>query len=268
MVNHGRESIPEPIAQLQRQLEQFRSAHPRRTKLPEPLWQAAVDPARQYGLYPVAHPDFAGAVIGPPTSLGLARPDHRTRQAIQQLPTEPLHQTGSWIPLNETVFRQLLVSFRQACVSQRDSGSERRRLSGTSPHGRRFHSDEEFVPFDVIACSSGPSAGKGLIEQFEVRMSRSCESSTCTERPCHPGDGSTKMICSGSSICEVLRLALSASSRSSAQFVSRFRFLAYVEPRRLAVRNNTTHEYRNTTRIQASIPGIYSSWLGESVEYR
>jgi hypothetical protein len=68
MVNHGRESIPEPIAQLQRQLEQFRSAHPRRTKLPEPLWQAAVDLARQCGLYPVAHPDFAGALIGPPTS--------------------------------------------------------------------------------------------------------------------------------------------------------------------------------------------------------
>ena len=32
----------------------------------------------------------------------------------------------------------------------------------------RFHSDEEFVPFDVIACSSGPPAGKGLIEQLEM----------------------------------------------------------------------------------------------------
>ena len=49
-------SIPEPVAQLQRQLEQFRSAQPGRTKLPESLWQAAVELARQHGVYPVAHP--------------------------------------------------------------------------------------------------------------------------------------------------------------------------------------------------------------------
>jgi len=48
--------IPEPVAQLQRQLEQFRSAQPRRTKLPEALWQAAVERARQHGAYPAAHP--------------------------------------------------------------------------------------------------------------------------------------------------------------------------------------------------------------------
>jgi hypothetical protein len=55
--------IPEPIAQLQRQLDQFRSTQPRRTKLPESLWQAAVELARQYGVYPVAHPlrlDYMG----------------------------------------------------------------------------------------------------------------------------------------------------------------------------------------------------------------
>jgi hypothetical protein len=48
--------IPEPIVQLQRQLDQFRSMQPGRTKLPEPLWQAAVELARQHGIYPVAHP--------------------------------------------------------------------------------------------------------------------------------------------------------------------------------------------------------------------
>jgi len=36
-------AIPEPIVQLQRQLDQFRSTQPRRTKLPESLWQAAVE---------------------------------------------------------------------------------------------------------------------------------------------------------------------------------------------------------------------------------
>jgi hypothetical protein len=35
--------IPKPIVQLQRQLDQFRSNRQRRTKLPESLWQAAVE---------------------------------------------------------------------------------------------------------------------------------------------------------------------------------------------------------------------------------
>ena len=55
--------IPEPIAQLQRQLDQFRSTQARRTKLPESLWQAAVELARQHGVYCVAHPlrlDYMG----------------------------------------------------------------------------------------------------------------------------------------------------------------------------------------------------------------
>ena len=55
--------IPEAIVQLQRQLDQFRSTQPQRTKLPESLWQAAVELARQHGIYPVAHPlrlDYMG----------------------------------------------------------------------------------------------------------------------------------------------------------------------------------------------------------------
>src|SRR5947209_10697950 len=62
-MNHASIPIPEPVAQLQRQLDQFRSTQPRRTKLPESLWQAAVELARQYGIYPVAHPlrlDYMG----------------------------------------------------------------------------------------------------------------------------------------------------------------------------------------------------------------
>jgi hypothetical protein len=37
-------------------LEQFRSTQPARTKLPEPFWQAAIQLAREHGLYAVAHP--------------------------------------------------------------------------------------------------------------------------------------------------------------------------------------------------------------------
>jgi hypothetical protein len=55
--------VPDPILQLQRQLDQFRSIQPHRTRLPETLWQAAVELAREHGLHPVARPlglDYMG----------------------------------------------------------------------------------------------------------------------------------------------------------------------------------------------------------------
>jgi hypothetical protein len=48
--------IPDPIIQLQRQLDQFRSTQSHRTKIPEALWQAAVELARRHGLHAVAYP--------------------------------------------------------------------------------------------------------------------------------------------------------------------------------------------------------------------
>ena len=55
--------IAEPIAQLQREFERFRSCHRHRARIPEALWQAAVELARQHGLHAVAHPlrlDYMG----------------------------------------------------------------------------------------------------------------------------------------------------------------------------------------------------------------
>ena len=55
--------IPEPIVQLQRQLDQFRSSHAHRARIPEALWRAAVELAGQHGLNAVAHPlrlDYMG----------------------------------------------------------------------------------------------------------------------------------------------------------------------------------------------------------------
>jgi len=55
--------IPEPIAQLQRQLDQIRSTQPRGKKLPDSVWQAAVELAREHGVYSVARPlrlDYTG----------------------------------------------------------------------------------------------------------------------------------------------------------------------------------------------------------------
>ena len=56
MMHRKSKPIAEPIGQLQRQLDQFRSTQPQRTKLPESLWQAAVELARQHGVYSVAQP--------------------------------------------------------------------------------------------------------------------------------------------------------------------------------------------------------------------
>ena len=55
--------VAEPILQLQRQLDQFRSSHAHRARIPEALWHAAVELARQHGLNAVAHPlrlDYMG----------------------------------------------------------------------------------------------------------------------------------------------------------------------------------------------------------------
>lgn len=47
-------AVPDSIKGLAEQLQQFRSSHPIRTRLPEALWQKAVEAARQHGIYVVA----------------------------------------------------------------------------------------------------------------------------------------------------------------------------------------------------------------------
>ncbi len=48
-------AVSESLAELQAQLEQFRSTHPRRTRLPQSVWQSAAELARCHGIYVVAH---------------------------------------------------------------------------------------------------------------------------------------------------------------------------------------------------------------------
>lgn len=63
MSDKSSKPVAEPIVQLQRQLEQFRSSHAHRARIPEALWRAAVELARQHGLQAVAHPlrlDYMG----------------------------------------------------------------------------------------------------------------------------------------------------------------------------------------------------------------
>ena len=55
-MNRKSKPVPEPIEQLKRELDQFRSTQSGRTKLPESLWQAAAELALQHGVHSVAHP--------------------------------------------------------------------------------------------------------------------------------------------------------------------------------------------------------------------
>ena len=50
------QKVPEAIIQLQTQLDQWRSTQKVRTKLPESFWEAAVNLAKEYGLFRTAGP--------------------------------------------------------------------------------------------------------------------------------------------------------------------------------------------------------------------
>ena len=54
MNRKGAGSIAEPIAQLQRELEEHRRMRSRRARLPESIWEAAAELAREHGVYTVA----------------------------------------------------------------------------------------------------------------------------------------------------------------------------------------------------------------------
>ena len=66
MSRKGTRSIAEPIAQLQRELEAYRRMQPRRAKLPESIWEAAAELAREHGVYAVAQAlrlDYLGLLL-------------------------------------------------------------------------------------------------------------------------------------------------------------------------------------------------------------
>jgi len=44
-------AIPDDLLQLSQRLEQWRSANPPRTRLPEPIWEAAAEMAQRHGLH-------------------------------------------------------------------------------------------------------------------------------------------------------------------------------------------------------------------------
>jgi hypothetical protein len=47
-------AIPDDLLQLSHRLEQWRSTQPPRTRLPEPIWEAAVEMAQRHGVHRTA----------------------------------------------------------------------------------------------------------------------------------------------------------------------------------------------------------------------
>ena len=48
---HEKTAIPDDLLQLSQRLEEWRSTNPPRTRLPEPIWEAAVEMAQRHGLH-------------------------------------------------------------------------------------------------------------------------------------------------------------------------------------------------------------------------
>jgi hypothetical protein len=75
--------VPESITELQAQLEEFRSTHPHRARLPLPVWQSAAELARCHGIYVVAHSlrlDYSTLKKHVGGSPAPSRPRRRTTQ--------------------------------------------------------------------------------------------------------------------------------------------------------------------------------------------
>jgi len=50
-MSHEKKPIPDDLLQLSQRLEEWRSANPARTRLPESIWEAAVEMAQRHGLH-------------------------------------------------------------------------------------------------------------------------------------------------------------------------------------------------------------------------
>lgn len=54
-MHHKDALVPDQLQQLRRRLEEWRNSHTKRSRLSEELWAAAVELARQHGLFRTAH---------------------------------------------------------------------------------------------------------------------------------------------------------------------------------------------------------------------
>jgi hypothetical protein len=53
-MSHNKTAIPDDLLQVSQQVEEWRGAHPPRSRLPEALWAAAAEMAQRHGLHRTA----------------------------------------------------------------------------------------------------------------------------------------------------------------------------------------------------------------------
>jgi len=118
--------IPEAIMSVRARLAEWRKNHPRRSRLPEELWMAAVELARRYGLYRTARAlpiDYAGlrrrlqAKAGESrfATAAVARPAEFVEVKLSPLPISTGHIELLRVPLTGAVdWAQLLRAWRQS----------------------------------------------------------------------------------------------------------------------------------------------------------
>src|SRR5713226_7089791 len=92
-MSHEKRTIPDDLLQLSQRLQEWRSAHPPRSRLPETIWVAAVEMAQRHGLHCTAKAlrlDYTGLKRRLPTG---AQPPRASPPVFLELLTAPA--TGS-----------------------------------------------------------------------------------------------------------------------------------------------------------------------------
>ena len=105
---------PEAILQLQQQLDQWRSAQKGRAKLPESFWQAAVDLARQYGVFRTAQPLRLDYTRLKQRLLGAAPQRKSPRPAFVELVRPPAEMEGCIIEFESAQGAKMRVQWRSS----------------------------------------------------------------------------------------------------------------------------------------------------------
>ena len=106
--------IPEAIAQLQLQLNEIRSTRPRGKRLPDSVWQAAVELAREHGVYSVAHHlrlDYTGLkkrLDGvPATQKKAAKPAF-----VELVAAHPATMAECWIEFESSIGSKMRIQWK------------------------------------------------------------------------------------------------------------------------------------------------------------
>ena len=104
--------IPEAILHLRQQLDQWRGAQKGRAKLPESFWQAAVDLAKQHGVFRTAQPLRLDYTRLKQRLVGAAPQRKSPRPAFVELVRPPAELEGCVIEFESALCAKMRVQWR------------------------------------------------------------------------------------------------------------------------------------------------------------